>query len=407
MSSGYREPTWKEVAALDQPGRHRVGKNLYLQITKAGARSYLFRYKLAFPGAKQREMGLGSFKELSLAAAREEAERFRKLVREGVDPIEHRRREREDAARAAAARKTFKEVAESFLENNEGEWRNPKHRQQWRNTLATYAYPHIGDLFVNEITRAHIFDLLQPIWTTKQETASRVRGRIERILDAARAEELYEGENPARWRGNLSARLPSPKKAHAVRHHPALPYDDLPAFMTELRKREGWSALALEFLILTAARSGEVRGARWEEFDLQRGEWIVPADRMKAGRAHRVPLSTTAQDIVSRLQNVRTGAFVFPAPQGGQFSDAALSALLRRMKRDTITVHGFRSTFRDWAAEQTSFPPEVAERALAHVNRDKVEAAYQRSDLFEKRRALMEAWASYCNGEAGALRLVG
>lgn len=407
MSRRRRELTFKEVAALDQPGRHRAGPNLYLQITKAGARSYLFRYKLAFPGAKQREMGLGSFKEISLAAAREEAERFRKLVRQGVDPIEHRRREREEAARAAAARKTFKEVAESFLENNEGEWRNPKHRQQWRNTLATYAYPHIGDLFVNEITRAHIFDLLLPIWTTKQETASRVRGRIERILDAARAEELYEGENPARWRGNLSARLPSPKKAQAVRHHPALPYDELPSFMSDLQKREGWSALALEFLILTAARSGEVRGARWDEIDLKRGEWIIPADRMKAGKAHRVPLSEAAQNVLSRVKNARTEALVFPAPQGGQFSDAALSALLRRMKRDGITVHGFRSTFRDWAAEQTSFPPEVAERALAHVKRDKVEAAYQRSDLIEKRRALMDAWARFCKGEGKALRLVG
>lgn len=406
MASKRAEVTWKEVAALGAPGRHRVGQNLYLQITQAGARSYLFRFKLAGPGQKQREMGLGGFKDITLSEARDEARNLRRLVRDGIDPIEHRRRDRDAARRAQEGAISFQKAVEKFLEDNEHAWKNEKHRQQWRNTLASYAYPTMGTVRVGDVETQHVLEVLRPIWREKTETASRVRGRIETVLDWAKTHGMRDGENPARWRGHLSNALPSRASLQKVDHHPALPYDKLSAFMVDLRKREGMSALALEFLILTAARSGEVRGARWDEFDLKKGVWTVPAERMKAGREHRVPLSPRALDIAKSLHEVRTGAFVFPAPRGGEFSDAALGALLKRMKRTSITVHGFRSTFRDWAAEQTSFPPEIAERALAHVNRDKVEAAYQRSDLFEKRRKLMETWARFCEGDGKNLRLV-
>lgn len=405
MPKQPKEPTWKEVAAMRDAGRHRVGQNLYLQITARGARSYLFRYKLT--GGRQREMGLGSFRDTSLAEAREQAGTLRRLVREGIDPIEHRQREREAARRAKEGAVSFQQAAEQYLADNEDAWKNPKHRQQWRNTLATYVFPLIGDICIRDIETVHVLQVLRPIWREKTETASRVRGRIETVLDWAKAHDMREGENPARWRGHLANVLPSRASLQTVEHHPALAYDKLPAFMADLRERKAMAAIALEFLILTAARSGEVRGATWDEFDLEAGVWTIPADRMKAKREHRVPLSSRALDIVSRLSDNCTGAFVFPsASTEGQLSETAFSNLLKRMKREGITVHGFRSTFRQWCAERTNYPREVAEAALAHVNADKVEAAYQRSDLFEKRRQLMDRWSEWIIGtEAQILSL--
>lgn len=393
------ELSWTEVKALQKPGVHRVGQGLYLQVTGAGARSYLLRYRL---NGRSREMGLGSFDLVKLADARETAMEHRKLIKQGVDPIEHRNRERLAARLAQEAQLSFEEAASRYIKANEAGWKNPKHRQQWRNTLATYVHPVIGGHAVDEIETAHVLEVLNPIWQDKPETASRVRGRIETVLDWAKANGLREGENPARWRGHLSNVLPKRLKLKRVEHHPALDYADMPAFMTELREREAVSALALEFLILTAARSGEVRGARWNEIDLEKGIWVVPADRMKAGREHRVPLSGPARALLKSLSSRRTGPFVFPGSGERPLSETAFSALLKRMQRDSITAHGFRSSFRQWCAEQTNFPREVAEAALAHTLKDKVEAAYQRGDVFRKRATLMEAWASYCDRKPAA-----
>lgn len=396
------EPSWREVTALNRPGVHRVGKGLYLQITSSGARSYLLRYRLH---GRSREMGLGSFDLVGLAEAREAATEYRKLVKQGIDPIDHRNRERIALRMAQESRLCFEEAARRYIAANEAAWRNPKHRQQWRNTLATYVYPAIGRIPVGEIETPHVLEVLNPIWQAKPETASRVRGRIETVLDWAKANGYREGENPARWRGHLAKILPPRAKLAAVEHHAALAYDDMAPFMVDLRSRDALSARALEFLVLTAARSGEVRGATWDEIDLEKGLWTIPASRMKAAKEHRVPLSAPAQTLLKTLSNVRTGPFVFPSAGERPLSETAFSALLKRMDRADITAHGFRSTFRQWCAEQTNFPREVAEAALAHSLKDKVEAAYQRGDLFEKRKKLMEAWASFIAG-VGARILV-
>lgn len=394
------EPTWREVQAMQSPGVHRVGKGLYLQITGSGARSYLLRYRL---NGRSREMGLGGFDLVGLAEARETATEYRKLVKQGIDPIDHRNRERIALRMAQEARLSFEEAARRYIAANEAAWRNPKHRQQWRNTLATYVYPVMGRLPVGEVETPHVLEVLNPIWQAKPETASRVRGRIETVLDWAKANGFREGENPARWRGHLAKILPPRAKLAAVEHHAALPYDDMPAFMVDLRSRDALTARALEFLILTAARSGEVRGATWDEIDLDKGVWVIPAGRMKAAREHRVPLSTPAKSLLKPLSDARTGAFVFPSAGERPLSETAFSALLKRMGRDTITAHGFRSSFRQWCAERTNFPREVAEAALAHTLKDKVEAAYQRGDMFEKRKKLMDAWASFIAGEGARI----
>ena len=390
------EPTVREVWALKRPGVHRVGTGLYLQIAESGARSYLLRYRL---NRRSREMGLGSFDLVGLAEAREMATEYRKLVKQGIDPIDHRNRERVAVRIKEESRLSFEEAAQQYITANEVGWRNPKHRQQWRNTLATYVYPAIGGIPVGEIKTPHVLTVLNAIWQAKPETASRVRGRIETVLDWAKANGFREGENPAQWRGHLSRILPSPKKLATVEHHAALSYDEMPTFFAEIRSREALTARALEFLILTAARSGEVRGTKWDEIDLEKGVWTVPAARMKAAREHRVPLSPQSQALLKVLSNTRTGPFVFPSLGGRQLSEAAFGALLKRMGRDTITAHGFRSTFRQWCAEQTNFSREAAEAALAHVLKDKVEAAYQRGDLFGKRTKLMGAWANYCGSK--------
>jgi integrase len=388
------------VSHLRAPGVHFVGgaSGLALQVLKTGGRSWLFRFML---NGRRRDMGLGSYPEVSLDEARDLARNARKKVGEArnaepgaIDPIEERRA-RKSAARAAEASSiTFKECAARYIAAHEPGWRNPKHRAQWASTLKTYAEPVIGKLAVGDVALPHILAIVEPIWTEKTETASRVRGRIESVLDWATVRKYRTGENPARWKGHLDSLLPARSKVARREHHSALPVNEIGAFMERLRVVGGQGARALEFTILTAARSGEVRGAMWSEIDLDAKVWTVPAARMKAGREHRVPLSNAAVEILANAPRMDGSDLVFVASRGGQLSDMTLSAVLRRMDVDAVP-HGFRSTFRDWAAERTGYPSEVAEMALAHTVGNKVEAAYRRGDLFEKRRRIMADWAKF------------
>jgi len=379
-----------------KPGRHADGGGLHLLVKASGARSWVYRFML---NGKSRDIGLGAAGPdgISLADARDARDALRLKVKAGIDPLEERQRDAAEALAAAQAAQvagmTFKAVAETYIGANEGSWRNDKHRQQWKNTLSTYVYPVIGELPVAEIGTAHVLQILEPIWKAKAETASRVRGRMETILDAAKARGYREGENPARWRGHIAQILPV--RSRLTRgHHKAMPYDAIPAFVGALHKREAVAALALEFTILTAARTGEVIGAKWDEVDIDKAIWTIPASRMKAGREHRVPLSLRAVEILKSTQGLRK-EWLFPATRGGKMSGMAMSMLLRRLKAD-VTVHGFRSGFRDWSAECTGYAHEVAEMALAHTIGSKVERAYRRGDLFDKRRGLMDDWAAYC-----------
>jgi integrase len=346
-------------------------------------------------------MGLGSLDDVSLAEARELAINSRRMARQGGDPIEARRAARMGTKLDAATKETFKACADRYIEAHKAGWRNEKHAAQWPATLGAYVYPVFGDLAVQAVDVALVLKAVEPIWTTRPETASRVRGRIESVLDWATARGYRQGDNPARWRGHLENLLPAPSKVRRVEHHPALPYAEIGSFMAALREQEGIAARALEFVILTASRTGEVVGARWGEFDFAERLWTIPAERMKAGREHRVALSDAALAIAKRMAEARQSDFVFPGHRITRpLSNMAMLMLLRRMGRDNLTVHGFRSTFRDWSAERSNFPSEVAEMALAHVVGDRVEAAYRRGDLFEKRRQLAEAWATYCDGSA-------
>ena len=386
--------TAKQVAGGLKDGLHLDARGLYLQVT-GKARSWVYRYQL---DGKSRTMGLGSAEFVTLAAARDLAAEARKLARTGTDPIEARNRARE-AAKAAATANTFREVAAAYIAAHGAAWRNAKHRQQWANTLATYAFPVIGDMGVAAIGTDQVKAILKSLWEAKPETASRLRGRIEQVLDYAAVLHWRTGENPARWKGHLAKLLPPRGKLARVQHHPALPWKDVAGFMADLARQEGMGALALRFAILTAARTGEVTGARWTEIDLQAALWTVPGVRMKAGQEHRVPLSEPAMALLRELQKAGPApdGFVFPGsrPKRG-LSSASLSAVLRRMGREGLTVHGFRSSFRDWAAEATNHPRKLAEAALAHTLRDKTEAAYRRGDLLEKRRGLMAGWAAQC-----------
>lgn len=382
-----------QVGRLTGDGLHAVGgvPGLHLQI-RGEARSWVLRAKV---GDKRRDIGLGGVDAVTLSQAREKARTLRAKIAEGIDPVEERK-----AARAALVPVlTFKEATRRMIAARSAEWRNEKHKAQWRSTLETYAWPTIGALPVDRITVAHVVDLLEPIWTTKTETASRVRGRIESVLAWATAAQLRTGDNPARWKGNLDQLLAKPTKIRKVKHHAAMPVDAMPAFMTALRDRDGMSARALEFLALTAARSGEVRGARWSEIDLDGALWTVPAERMKAGKEHRVPLSAPAMKLLRALPRMAGTDLVFPAPRGSELSDMALSAVMRRMKVDAVP-HGLRSTFRDWTAERTNYPRDVAEMALAHTIGDKVEAAYRRGELLTKRTKLMADWARFIGSPA-------
>lgn len=384
------------VSRAKTKGLYADGNGLYLQVSAVGTKSWVFRYRMH--GRKTpRDMGLGSLADVGLADAREKARDARKLITAGIDPIDAKRASRAAVALERANVATFEDAAKAYIEAHSHAWRNPKHRDQWPNTLRDYAYLVMGKLPVARIEVGHVLKVLEPIWTKKPETASRVRGRIEAVLDWAKARGYRTGENPARWRGHLENLLPRRAKVRKVEHHPALPYAEIGAFMADLRKQDGVAALALEFLILTAARTSEVSGARWSEIDLDKAVWTVHADRIKAGREHRVPLSAPALAILKKLHKTRDGEFVFPGGRKGKpLSANALLALLKRMDRTDVTAHGFRSTFRDWCAEQTNYPRDVAEAALAHAVGDKVEAAYRRGDLFEKRALLMRDWAAYC-----------
>jgi integrase len=391
MPRKAKELSAKAVAALKEPGSYAVGgiDGLYLTVAVSGARSWLFRYSVKTgTSVRRREMGLGGFPKLPLSEAREKARAAQAELNAGGDPI--------DARNAVKRVPTFWEVAEDLLATVEASGKNAKHRQQWRNTLKGYAAP-LHAKPVDCITTDDVASVLAPIWQAKPETASRLRGRIERVLSIAKAKGLRAGENPAAWRDNLEPILG--KRRRLTRgHHEALSYADIAAFAGALRQCEGVAALALEFTILTAARTGEVIGARWPEFDLVEKVWAVPAVRMKAGREHRVPLTDRAVAILEAVKKIRRdGEFVFPGRSAEScLSNMAMAAVLKRMKRDDITVHGFRSCFRDWAGEVSSFPNEVCEMALAHAVRNKAEAAYRRGHLFEKRRAMMQAWADYC-----------
>ncbi|HEX5453384.1 MAG TPA: integrase arm-type DNA-binding domain-containing protein [Stellaceae bacterium] len=395
-----------------KPGYTGDGGGLYLQISRYGTPSWVFRYRV---GGRLREAGLGSLDTWSLAEARTRARQMRQMRAEDIDPIDNRRAKRQQARLDAAKALTFKDCAERYIAAHEATWKNEVHRAQWRSTLENYVFPVFGSLPVQAVDTALVMKVIEPIWTTKAETASRVRGRIESVLDWAKAREWRQGENPARWRGHLDKLLPKPTKAkRAARqatgrgeHHAALPYPEIGAFMAELRGVDGIAARALEFAILTAARTGEVIGARWEEINITERAWTIPAERMKADKEHRVPLSNRAVEIVESMAAIRSGEFVFPGIRAGRpLSNMALLMTLRRMSRDNLTAHGFRSTFRDWAAERTGFPAEVAEMALAHAVGDKVEAAYRRGDLFQKRRQLAEAWTKFCAAPAPAGKVV-
>ncbi len=384
------------VSRENRPGMYPDGAGLYLQVSRAGTRSWIFRYTLA---GRTRDMGLGSARDVSLAEARTKALEARKLTAAGIDPIAAKEGLAAERRAAAARQVTFKEAAEAYVRAHQPSWRNAKHGAQWLSTLKTYAFPTIGSLPVQTIDSGHVVRVLEPIWEKKTETATRVRGRIERILDWATARGYRQGENPARWRGHLQSLLATPSKLQKVEHHPALPYAEIGAFYDRLRAETGLAADALRLLILTATRTSEVIGARWPEFDLNAGIWTIPEGRIKSGREHRVPLTAPAIDLLRSLARLRRDDaetdFVFPGRGKKHLSNGAILALLDRMDRDDITAHGFRSTFRDWAAECTNFSREVAEMALAHVIADKTEAAYRRGDLFEKRRRLMDAWAGY------------
>ncbi len=377
----------RKVMAIRREGRHSDGAGLYLVVGPGASRRWAFIFRWH---GKLKEMGLGSLTSVSLSDARSRASDARSILAGGRNPIEVRRAK--EAARDSVG--TFGVFADELVKNLSHGFRNDKHKAQWAMTLTTHAAP-LRKLRLDEIGTDDVLAVLQPIWQTKNETASRLRGRIERVLDAARAKGLRTGENPARWRGHLDKLLPKRQKL-ARGHHAAMPYPNVPAFVARLRGSETISALALEFLILTGARSGEVMGARWGEIDREARLWIVPAARMKAGREHRVPLTARALAILKAAEKVRTGDCVFPGQRRGeQLSVMALAMAMRRLKADDVTVHGFRSAFRDWAGEATAFPREVAEAALAHVVGDATERAYRRGDALEKRRKLMAAWATY------------
>lgn len=383
------------VSKLRDPGLHFVGgvAGLALQVLPSGGRTWILRVSI---GGRRRDMGLGGYPDVTLAGAKDAARNARELIREGVDPIERAKAARKALQAASARGLTFQQAAEAYIASQEVAWRNAKHRAQWTSTLTNYAYPVIGKLSVADVELAHISKVLEPIWTDKTETASRLRGRIEQILDWATARGYRTGLNPARWRGHLDKLLPRPSKISKPVHHRALAIQNMGAFYADLRTVEGVGARALTFAILTAARSGEVRGATWSEVDLERGVWTIPASRMKAGKEHRVPLSKAALEVLDALPCIAGSDLVFQAPRGGQLSDMTLSAVMRRMKASAVP-HGFRSTFRDWAAEYTAYPSEVVEMALAHAVSNKVEAAYRRGDLFDKRRRLAEDWAVFCS----------
>jgi len=388
-----RELSPIEISRLKADGAHAVGgvPGLYLQII-GGSRAWVLRFVV---GAQRRRMGLGGYPGVTLAQARDKARAARQVLEQGLDPIQSRQEVVHKAAAARTRALTFTKASEKFIASREAEWRNPKHRQQWVNTLATYADPVIGSMDVADIDQQHIMQVLDPIWRSKTETASRVRGRIEQILDWAAVRGHRRGENPARWAGHLDKLLPKPSRISKVEHHPAVPIEQAPAVVRRIAACAGMGARALLLQVLTGTRSGEVRGALWDEIDLDGWVWSIPKERMKSGRAHRVSLSSQALQLLQDLPRLEGTALVFPSSKMTLLSDMSLTAVMRRLKLDAVP-HGFRSTFSDWAAERTSYPRDLVEMALAHTLDSKVEAAYRRGDMLAKRAALMQAWADYC-----------
>ena len=382
--------TAREVATATQPGMYADGAGLYLRVARG--KSWVLRYML---DGKAREMGLGGLAKVGLADARKKAAEKRLLLADKIDPIERRKAVRGEKKIEATRTVTFDDCTAAYIKAHKPSWRHPKHHQQWTNSLARHVSPAFGRVPVGSINVGMVMNVLEPLWAKTPETASRIRGRIESVLDWAKACGFREGENPARWRGHLSNLLPRPSKVRAAKHYAALPHAEIGAFMSDLRSRTEVAATALEFLILTASRTSEVAGSQWDEIDRAARTWIVPAARMKGGREHRVPLSEAALAVLDRMKTTE-GTFIFTSDPARGLGKMALLKQLKRMEYSDVTVHGFRSSFRDWVAERTNFPSEVAEMALAHALGSKVEAAYRRGDLFDKRRRLMEAWAEYC-----------
>jgi integrase len=377
------------VKRLSKPGVYGDGGGLYVRVTETGSKHWIHRFTL---DGKAHWMGLGPYPEVTLTAARHKALDARRIRLTGSNPIAERNAE--NAKKRGSV--TFQECADQYIASHRTGWKNPKHVSQWTNTIATYCGPIIGKLPVKAVDVGLIMRVLDPIWTAKAETASRLRGRIESILDWATVRGYREGDNPARWKGQLDHLLPKSSRVKRTTHYAALGYTQMGELMVRLRQQAGISAKALEFTILTACRSGEVRLAAWDEIDLDSRVWVIPGERMKAGKEHRVPLSDSAMAVLEHMN--RSTKLIFPGrAEGKPLSDMSLSAVLRRMGRDDLTVHGFRSTFRDWASESTNYPRDVAEMALAHTIGDKVEAAYRRGDLFTKRTRMMEDWAKFCN----------
>lgn len=390
------------VAQITSPGLYSDGGGLYLQVTPAGVRSWLYRY---MRNGKARGMGLGPLHTINLAKARVKAHECREQLLAGIDPLDAKKGAKQAQQIEDAKALSFRDCATSYHLAHKDGWKNVKHAEQWVNTLSTYAYPVIGSLPIAAVDVGLVMKILEPIWKTKTETASRLRGRIESVIDWATARGYRTGENPARWKGHLDHLLMSKSSASKVVHHPALPYAELADFLVRVREQEGFAKDALEFLILTASRTSEVLNATWSELDLELAIWTIPGERMKAGREHRVPLSRRSREILEKQQlfcqgeqrSAQEKQYIFPGRRAAQpLSNMALLQLLRRIDRNDLTVHGFRSTFRDWAGECTNHPREIAEAALAHTVKDKTEAAYARGDLFDKRRVLMTDWASFC-----------
>lgn len=387
----------KSVEAISEPGYHRCGPGLYLQVSRHGTKSWLYRYKSPTT-KKQREMGLGSISFISLAEARQLANTYKRFVIDGKDPIEERKRSRAQQQLEQSRNLLFADVARACITSKSHEWKNVKHAKQWVNSLQAYAFPILGELPMSEVSTELVLRVLEPIWVSKAETASRVRQRIETIWDYGKARNYVEGENPARLRGHLDKLLPNTAKVKRVRHFAALPYKDIGKFIKELRERTGYSALGLEFLILTAARTGEVLGAKWREIDFEKEVWTIPGNRMKAGSEHRVPLCCRAVEILHSIStNSDPDEYIFAGwKRNTGLSNNAFLALLKKMDRSDITAHGFRSCFRDWAAEEAyEFANETIEMALAHTIKNKTEAAYRRGDQLERRRTLMQTWNDY------------
>lgn len=389
--------TVKRVAGIKEAGRYGDGQGLFLQVTATGTKSWLYRWER---DGRERCMGLGSVHDVDLEEARDLAREARRAVKAGRDPIDERKAERERAKVASAKLLPFRDAAQQYFDAHESRWSNAKSRANFLSRLKAYAFPHIGGLPVSEISTQDVLRVLEPIWFTKTETAFRVRIYMEKVLAWATVKGFRSGDNPARWLGHLKEALPAPGAIAPDKHHAALPFKELPAFFKTVATQGGMAALALRFLILTAARTGEIIGATWDEIDLEKAVWTIPAARMKARRDHRVPLSVAAVTLLKSVPRERGNAHLFAGQyKGTPLSNMAMAVLLKRMERTDITVHGFRSTFRDWAGDHTEFPREVVEAALAHRVGDATEQAYRRSDALERRRILMEAWADFCLGK--------